>query len=215
MTLPTRASACSRNKKKSACRSYRKNPWFRPRLEGLEDRTLLSATGGGLGVFLSGANALAPSTDQHGQTQLPNTPIHVGATIMGLDSGKTVQPPSMFQAMLSLYLDGAFLEAVNVANQFIFANPDEYGIVDSVTTNINANAAAAGINLDAANHLGGFLEVLRGFQNGLDLPNPVSPETLALEDIQSNWPYAGPLALFALAAGVEAAYQAVQQPPSS
>jgi hypothetical protein len=81
--------------------------------------------------------------------------------------------------------------------------------------NINANATAAGINLDAANNLSGFLEVLRGFQNGLDLPNPVSPETLALQDIQFHWPYAEPFALFALAAGVEAAYQAVQQPPSS
>ncbi len=212
MTLSTRASACSRNQK-SACRWCHKVPWFRPRLEHLEDRTLLSSPGGVLGGFQSGANTLAPPISQHGQTLPPSGPHHVSAAIIGLDSGKAVQPPSLFQAVLSLYLDGAFLEAVNVANQFIFANPDEYGVVDSVTTNINATAAAAGINLDTANHLGGFLEVLRGFQNGLDLPNPVSPETLALEDIQSSWPYAGPFALFALAAGVEAAYQAVQQPP--
>ncbi|MHB1423143.1 MAG: hypothetical protein ACYC3I_08105 [Gemmataceae bacterium] len=124
-------------------------------------------------------------------------------------------PPSTFQAALSLYLDAAFLEASNVANQYIAANPDEYNLVPSVTTNINASAAAAGINLDAATHLAGFLENLRGFENGLAQQNPVSPETLAMQDIQHNWPYAGPFASFALKAGVEAALQRVQQPPSS
>jgi hypothetical protein len=123
-------------------------------------------------------------------------------------------PPSTFQAALSLYLDGAFLEASNLTNQYVAANPDEYNLVPSVTTNINTNAAAAGINLDAANHLAGFLEVLRGFENGLAQPNPVSPETLALQDIQHNWPYAGPFASFALKAGAEAALERVQQSSS-
>lgn len=129
-------------------------------------------------------------------------------------SAAALPSPSTFQAVLSLYLDGAFLEAFNVGDQYIAANPDEYGIVSSVTASINASAAAAGINLDAANHLAGFLEVLRGFQNGLALPNPASPESLALDDIQLNWSYAGPLAPFALMVGVEAAFQAVQKPPS-
>ena len=124
-------------------------------------------------------------------------------------------PPSTFQAALSLYLDAAFLEAWIVAFQHIGSNPDEFGIVPSVTANANATAAAAGINLDAANHLAGFLEDLRGFENGLSLPNPVSPQTLALEDIQFNWPYAGPFAGFALMAGAQAALDRVQLPPTS
>jgi hypothetical protein len=141
-----RASGRARNKKSSRT-SYRKVLWFRPRLEHLEDRTLLSAPGGVLDVISSGVNALAPPTDPRGQSPPPNGPTHLGTvqppaastkssgTIIGLDSGTAVQPPSLFQGMLSLYLDGAFLEAVNVANQFLAANPDEYNLVSSVTTN--------------------------------------------------------------------------------
>jgi hypothetical protein len=131
------------------------------------------------------------------------------------NGGSAAPPPSTFQAALSLYLDAAFLEAWIVAFQNIGPNPDEFGIVPSVTANANATAAAAGINLDAANHLAGFLENLRGFENGLALPNPVSPQTLALEDIQFNWPYAGPFAGFALMAGAQAALDRVQLPPAS
>jgi hypothetical protein len=111
--------------------------------------------------------------------------------------------------------DAAFLEAWIVSFENIGSNPDEFGIVPSVTANANATAAAAGINLDAANHLAGFLEDLRGFENGLALPNPVSPQTLALEDIQFNWPYAGPFAGFALMAGEQVALDRVQLPPTS
>jgi hypothetical protein len=123
-------------------------------------------------------------------------------------------PPSTYQAALALYFDAAFLEAWKVAFQNIGPNPDEFGIVPSVTANANAAAAAAGINLDAANHLAGFLENLRGFENGLALANPVSPQTLALQDIQFNWPYAGPFARFALMAGSQAALDRIQQPPT-
>lgn len=111
--------------------------------------------------------------------------------------------------MLSLYFDGAFLELGNLANEFSTVNLDE------INPQQDTQAAAAGINLDAAQSLGGFLGNSRGFYAGLDRTPVVSPDSLALADIQSNWPYAGLFAPFALSAGVEAAYQAVQQPPSS
>ncbi len=60
MTLHLPVSTRSRNKK-SSCRSYRKVLWFRPRLEPLEDRTMLSGyqPGDVLSAFNSGANTLA------------------------------------------------------------------------------------------------------------------------------------------------------------
>jgi hypothetical protein len=112
-------------------------------------------------------------------------------------------PPSLPQALFSLSLDGAALQLANLQFEFV-DNIDEFGIVPSVTTDAQAKAAAAGINFDAVMSLTVALGNLTG-----------RSFLTAGADIDFNLPSAGPLGLFALHAGSQAAVQAVQLQPSS
>lgn len=106
----------------------------------------------------------------------------------------------MFQALLSLYIDGAVWEASNLSWQFIHGdgfNIDNYFGTPSQLATVRANASAAGINYDSVVSLNSFLEQLRSI--------------LAVQaDIAVNAPFAGPFAEFAVIAGAEAVLQAVQ-----
>jgi len=187
-----------------------------PKLSPLEHNGGLTPTmlpQSGSPVLGAGNPSLAPSTDQRGDprpsggpTDLGSVQVSVAATSGGAASAAS---PSLFQALLSLFLDGAFLEVWAVENEFATINLDE------VNPQANEQAAAAGINLDAAEALGAFLDSIRGFDAGLERTPPVNPESLALADIYFNLPYAGPFGLFAVADGVQAALQAVQLQPSS
>lgn len=126
-------------------------------------------------------------------------------------AGAVAQPPSQFQALLSLSIDGAYLETFNLITGFVTNNGanagalDIFGIVPSVTTDASARAAAAGINFNALMSLNRFLGSLR-------TSGEVNPIQGTMADIQSNLPFAGPFALPALKTGADAALQAVQQP---
>ncbi len=125
----------------------------------------------------------------------PPSPTSSGGT-----TTSTPTPPSMFQAVLSLYIDGAAWEAFNLSWQFIYGddfNIDNYFGTPSQLTTVRANAAGVGINYDAVVSLNAFLGHLRGY---LGIP----------ADIAANVPYAGPFAEFAVIAGAEAVLQAVQ-----
>ncbi len=160
-------------------------------------------------VLGAGDPSLAPATDQRGVPRPANGPTDLGAvqvsvpsTSRGSNAGPgTTAPPSLFQALLSLYLDGAVLELNNLAVEFIhgddfnidnyFGTPDQLAIV-------RANAAAAGINYDAIEPWIVGLERFTG-RTALN----------SVEDLHFNFPYGGPFALFAIAAGSQAADQAV------
>jgi hypothetical protein len=126
-------------------------------------------------------------------------------------SGAVVQPPSQFQALVSLAIDGAYLETFNLITGFVTNNGasagalDIFGIVPSVTTDASARASAAGVNFNTLTSLNQFLGSLR-------TSGGVNPLQQTMTDIQSNLQVAGPFALFALKAGADAAHQAVQQP---
>jgi hypothetical protein len=156
----------------------------RPLLEVLEDRTLPT-------VFNVGAGAMAPGI--------------VGLTTAGTSAqsgpasggGSVSAPPNLFQALLSLSLDGATLELENLALKFI-PNIDEFPLN---TPQAEANAAAAGFNFDMILGLSSGLSRLMGHDR-----------FTATSDIQSNLLSTGPLGLLAVAAGAQAADQAVQMP---
>jgi hypothetical protein len=106
-------------------------------------------------------------------------------------------PPSLFQALLSLSIDGATLELVNLQFEFV-DNIDEFPL-GSTIPDAEAKAAAAGVNFDAVLSLAESLGRLTG--RGLES---------ALSDIHANLPFAGPFGLFPVLAGAQAALQAVQ-----
>ncbi len=98
MALHSRTSARSR-RKKNACTSYRKVLWFRPRLEILEDRTLLSGVQPSdvLAPFNNAASALAGQTtsivNQALNLTLPlmNSTDKLGSDLVGL--ANNIQAP--------------------------------------------------------------------------------------------------------------------------
>ncbi|SRR5581483_2101295 len=145
--------------------------------------------------------------------QLEDRILLSSSGVIGSQTAPVVQPPSVFQASLSLAIDGAFLKTFNLINDYVSnfgASPgaiDEFGVVPSITTDASARAAAAGVNFNALMSLNGFLGSLRMSAEG-------TPIEVALADIQSNLPFAGPFGPFALIAGADAALQAVQQPPT-
>jgi hypothetical protein len=163
----------------------------------------------------AGDPSLAPSTDQRGQPRPPNGPTDLGAVQVSVAStgggggggggggaGNTTSPPALFQALLSLYLDGAILELNNLTYEFIHGddfNIDNYFGTPSQLAVVQANAAAAGINYDAIRPLAAALEQFTG-HNALN----------SLDDLHFNVPYGEPFGLFAAAAGAAAADQAVQ-----
>lgn len=113
--------------------------------------------------------------------------------------GETPSHPSMFQALVSLFVDGAAAEAFNLANSFIYGddfNIDNYFGTPSQLAVVRANAAAAGVNYDAVVSLNSSLSFLRSF--GTILP-----------DIAANVPYAGPFAELTVIAGARAVDQVV------
>jgi hypothetical protein len=122
-----------------------------------------------------------------------------------------VPPPNPFQALLSLSIDGAYLETFNLLTVFVTnfgrnaGDLDRFGLVPSVTADASARAAAAGVNFDALMSLNQFLGSLR-------ISGEANPLEVTVADIQFNAPSAGPFTLFALKAGADAALQAVQQP---
>jgi hypothetical protein len=132
------------------------------------------------GALHSQSSAAPAVAGGHGQATAPST------------------VPSLFQALLSLYVDGATLELVNLQFEFV-DNIDELGIVPSVTTDAEKKAAAAGINFDAVLSLAENLGRLTG-----------RSLTTAQADIPANLPFAGPFGLPAVAAGAQAVLQAVQ-----
>ena len=114
-----------------------------------------------------------------------------------------VQPapyPSMSQALLALFIDGASLETTQLSNAFIFGddfNLDNFiGTPDQLAV-VRMNASAAGINYDAVSSLARFLANFR---------DPLTAQA----DIGANLPFAGSFATFAVLAGAEAALQSVQ-----
>ena len=129
-------------------------------------------------------------------------------------SAAVAQPPNQFLALVSLAVDGAYLETFNLITGFVTNNGanagalDIFGLVPSVTADAAARAAAAGVNFNALMSLNQFLGSLRisGDRNPLE-------QTTA--DIQFNAQFAGPFTLFALKAGADAALHAVQQPATT
>ena len=112
----------------------------------------------------------------------------------------TAAHPSLFQALLSLFIDGAAWEAIYLGNEFVYGdnfNIDNYYGSPSQLDAVRANAAKAGINYDTVMSLSNFLNSLRGYYT-------IWP------DIVANAPYAGPFAEFAVVAGAEAMLQAAQ-----
>jgi hypothetical protein len=128
---------------------------------------------------------------------MPSSPGGVASA-----SAVVVQPPSQFQALLSLYIDAAYLESFNLTNAYVTnfgANAgalDEFGFVPSITSEASARAAAAGINFNSLMSLNNVLGTLLAAE-GLQLPGG------ALNDIQFNLPYAGPFAPLALSNGAQ------------
>ena len=114
----------------------------------------------------------------------------------------TAPTPSLSQALFSLYLDGAVLELNNLASEFIHGdnfNIDNFFGTPSQLAVVRANASAAGVNFDAIQPLLGNLTQFTGHTvlNSVD-------------DLHFNYPYGGPFALVAIAAGSAAADQAVR-----
>lgn len=156
---------------------------LRPSLEILEDR------------FAPAALAPADSNLPHTSHALVNQ----GAS-GGNSGGTTPPPPSTFQAVVSLYIDGAAFEATNLFYEFIHGddfNTDNYFGSPSQLATVRANAAAAGINFDAVQSMSNFLNSIRSYST-------IQP------DIASNAPYAGAFTEFALRAGAQAVYQAAK-----
>jgi hypothetical protein len=121
-------------------------------------------------------------------------------------TGAVVPPPSQLQASFSLAIDAAYTTSYSLLLTFTpggFFGLDNLGLDPTETAKATANAAAAGINFNALMALNNYLGSLL-LSEGLGPGNVVA-------DAQFNLPYAGPFAPFALSAGVEAAYQAVQQ----
>lgn len=114
----------------------------------------------------------------------------------------TPSPPSQFQAILSLYLDGAYLQTQSLANQYI-PNLMGYYDVPSTMAGDTAAAAAAGINLDAVLSLNTFLGSINS--------GSTFQSSGVIADLQFNWQYAGALAPYGVTAGAQAALQAVKQ----
>ena len=150
----------------------------------------VGASGGAIG----GSIALSAFDQQSASP--PPSPTSSGG-------GTTTSPtpsPTLFQALLSLFIDGASLQATNLSSSFVhgdnfnidnfFGTPDQLAVV-------RANAAAAGVNWDTLMSLNTFLAQLR------------SPFTVR-DDIAANVPFAGPFAGAAVIAGAEALNQAVQ-----
>jgi hypothetical protein len=161
----------------------------RPGLEVLEDRTVPA-------MFNVGAGRVAPL--------IANINAANTATVNGSNGGPgtTASPPSLSQALLSLYLDGAVLELNNLASKFVHGdnfNIDNFFGTPSQLAVVRANAAAAGINYDAIAPLNNNLAQFTGHTvlNSQD-------------DLHLDFPFAGPFALSAVAAGVQAADQAVR-----
>jgi hypothetical protein len=151
---------------------------MRPSLEILEDR-------------------FAPAALVPTDSNLPHT-SHALVN-QGASAGETPHP-STFQAVVSLYIDGAAFEASYLANEFIYGddfNIDNYFASPSQLATVRANAAAAGINYDAVQSLSNFLNSIRSYST-------IQP------DIAANAPYAGAFTEFALRAGAQAVYQAAQ-----
>ena len=201
----------SRSRKASPSqRSASSRRRVRPDPEYLEDRitpttfTPMTFAGDGTVHALRGAILQANNDSgtaanvvvQHNQAQ-------AGAGGEAIGGGTTTSPtpsPSLFQALLSLVIDGASLQATNLSSEFVhgdnfnidnfFGTPDQLAVV-------RANAAAAGVNWDTLVSLNTFLTQLR------------SPFTVR-DDIAANVPFAGPFAGAAVIAGAEALNQAVQ-----
>lgn len=119
---------------------------------------------------------------------------------LALADGGTA-PPSQQQALLSLFIDGAAWEAMNLAG-FEFIHGDDFNIdnffgTPSQLAVVRANAAAAGINYDTAVSLNNVLLQIRDFE-------AIRP------DIAANVPYAGPFAEVAVFAGIDAVLQAAK-----
>ncbi len=157
-------------------------------------------------ILGAGDPSLAPSTDQRGDPRPPDGPTDLGAVQVshastgGGGGGTTASPPSLFQALLSLFIDGAALETTNLFYEFIHGddfNIDNFIGTPSQLAVVDANAAAAGINYNTVMALERFLETLR---------NPLTIQA----DIGANVPYAGPFAEFAVIDGAQAVFQAVQ-----
>lgn len=186
----------------------------RPCLEVLEDRTVPAAFNiGNAMTWIAGINTVnqaggSVAVDQHGQLrtgtpapaafQSSSSPApSVGGSSQGQGTASSADP-SLFQALLSLFVDGAALELANLQFEFV-DNIDEFGIVPSVTTDAEAKAAAAGVNFDTVLSLAETLGTLTG-------RNLITAQA----DIPANLPFAGPFGLPAVAVGAQAALQAVQ-----
>ncbi len=140
----------------------------------------------------------------------PRQLLTAGAPVAAIAESSNTHsaPPSLFQAVLSLYLDGAYLQTKSLLQQY--ANPATIDFPSAMANN-SAAAAAAGINVDAVKNL---FVLLGNTQTDLNLGNDSSSNSRALgvmDDLQFNWQYAGLFAPYAVAAGMQAALQAVQQ----
>jgi hypothetical protein len=191
-------------------------------LEPLEDRCLLSARAI-VGYY-------APNDEYRQVNNIHNTSANdspatadaMAGTTPGLLAGvaplpapqspppptPTPTPPTLLQALLALYLDGAYLELTTLNLQFsrneIQALDEPFAPV-SGSTDPHVEAKAAGFDYDKVVGLEYATAFLRSGMAFFYSP----------ADIQLNLPYTGPLGLFAVAAGEQAAIQATQLQPTS
>ncbi len=164
-------------------RQLRTKPsFFKPILEELETRRLLTIAGP-----VAAAGILHPA----------------------LANSTAPTPPSQFQAVVSLYLDGAYLQTSHLLNEFM-SSPADFDS-SSAMANDTAAAAAAGINLNAVLSLNDFLG---NTQTDLDAAKNslynYRSEWL-IQDLQFNLQYAGVAAPYAVMAGAQGVLQAVHQ----
>ncbi len=121
----------------------------------------------------------------------------------------TPAPPSQFQAVLSLFLDGAYIETNSLYQQYV-SNPGDFDL-PSAMANDTAAAAAAGINLNAVLSLNYFLGNTQTDLDAAEHSLYNYRSQWLTNDVMFNWQYAGVVAPYAVTAGAQAALQAVQQ----
>lgn len=187
---------------------------FKPVLEELEARRLptigspVAAIAESSNVSGQVANIITSgSTSPH--TFRPEVSNPSSANAPKTSPAPTPPPPSLFQAVVALYLDGAYLETSNLLNKYI-SNPANYDS-PSATANDTAAAAAAGINLNAVQSLYSFLGATQTDLNLGDNSYSNYRSLWATKDLQFNWQYGGAYAPYAVMAGAQEALQAVQQ----